>query len=155
MKKHHIFLMVMALGMVGLLGCAQNGEEKAVVAKPAGPPIMFLSITSGAIEDTHSVTMALQLAGHALDDERKVVLFFNVRAADIPTKTFPGTIAFKDEPIKALLADLIDRGAEVHVCPHCMQALAVNPDALIKGAQVTDREALFSNLTSNTIVFTY
>jgi predicted peroxiredoxin len=99
--------------------------------------------------------MALQLAGHGLDSERKVVLFFNVRAADIPTKSFPETIAFKDQPIKKMLADLIERGAEVHVCPHCMQALAVNPDALIAGAQVTDREALFSNITSNTVVFTY
>ena len=153
--KRYLCLMVMAIGVGGLLGCGQTVNESAVVAKPVGPPIMFISITSGAIEDTHSVTMALQLAGHALDDERKVVLFFNVRAANIPTKSFPGAIAFKDKPIKELLAGLIDRGAEVHVCPHCMQALAVNPDALIKGAQVTDREALFSNITSNTVVFTY
>ncbi|UCH84707.1 MAG: hypothetical protein JSW50_03155, partial [Candidatus Latescibacterota bacterium] len=81
--KDRIRLMALVLVIAGSLGCAQRGGEEAVVAKPEGPPIMFFSITSSGIEDTHAVTMALQLAGHALDDERKVVLFFNVRGVDV------------------------------------------------------------------------
>jgi predicted peroxiredoxin len=115
---------------------------------------MFFNITSGP-EDPHPVTMALQLAGHALDDERPVVLFFNVRGVHVPTVQLPDTTAFGDRPIKELLTGLVERGAEVHVCPHCMAALGVEATDLIEGAQVTNRDMLFAHLQGNTAVFTY
>jgi intracellular sulfur oxidation DsrE/DsrF family protein len=67
----------------------------------------------------------------------------------------PADLAFKDKPIKVLLAKLIERGAEVHVCPHCMKALEVEPEDLIDGAFVTNREKLFSRVGSNTVAFSY
>jgi predicted peroxiredoxin len=117
--------------------------------------ILFLNIISDGKEDPHSVTMALQLAGHAIDYGKKVVLFFNVRAVTVPTKNFPDDLAFHDKPIKSLLKELMAKGANVQVCPHCMKALNVKAEDLIEGAQVTDREKLFSQLGSNTNVFTY
>jgi predicted peroxiredoxin len=132
------------------------GETEAPeTAVPAPNPVMVFNVTSGAEEDPHAVTMALQLAGHALDDGRDVVLFFNVRAVRIPTKAFPEDLAFKDRPIKALLTDLIARGAEAQICPHCMHALGVAEEDLVEGATVTDREKLFGRLGENTVVFTY
>jgi sulfur relay (sulfurtransferase) complex TusBCD TusD component (DsrE family) len=115
---------------------------------------MFFNITSGP-DDPHPVTMALQLAGHALDDQRSVVLFFNVRGVHVPTAQLPDTLAFGDRPIKEMLVSLMERGAEVHVCPHCMAALGVESTDLLPGAQVTNRGMLFSHLTGNTAVFTY
>lgn len=125
---------------------------------PAAPPhngIFLLNITSSPIDDPHSVTMALQLAGHALDAGREVVLFFNVRAVMVPTTGLPDDLAFKAEPIKKLLASLIERGAVVHVCPHCMHALGVEAKDLLPGAMVTDREKLFSKIGAETVVFSY
>lgn len=116
---------------------------------------LFLNITSDAKRDPHSVTMALQLAGHALDYGKKVVLFFNVRAVTVPTKNFPEDLSFHAKPIKSLLSELMAKGANVQVCPHCMQALNVKAEDLIEGAEITDRDKLFSQLGSNTNVFTY
>jgi predicted peroxiredoxin len=116
---------------------------------------MVLNITSDGTQDPHAVTMALQLAGHALDDGMETVLFFNVRGVGVPTRGFPEDLAFKAKPIRQMLSTLSNRGAEVHVCPHCMEALGVEPDDLVAGAQVTDREKLFSKLGSNTVVFSY
>lgn len=118
-------------------------------------PIMFFSLTSNPLVDAHSMTMAFQLANHALEDGRTVVLFFNVKAVTIPTKDFDENIAFHAQPIKQLLADLITKGAYVHVCPHCMEALGVKPEDLITGAKVTTRSELFSFITPQTVVFTY
>ena len=118
-------------------------------------PIMMFNITSGPMEDTHAVTMALQLAGHALADGREVVLFFNVRGVRVPTKELPKDLAFKAEPISELLDSVMKQGAEVHVCPHCMKALDITAEDLIPGAVVTDREKLFSKIGSNTVVFSY
>ncbi len=138
-----------------LTGCSPGGQEGTNVRTPASHPLILFNIMSSATEDPHAVTMAVQLAGHALDDGRDVVLFFNVRGVDIPTAAFPGDIAFRDEPIKHLLRSLSERGAEIHVCPHCMDAKGVDAEDLIPEALVTDREKLFSKITSNTVVFTY
>jgi predicted peroxiredoxin len=148
-------LLVLAAAIAVLPGCvAIHHTSTSEAAADFGKPILLLNVTSGT-EDAHSVTMALQLAGHALDDGRHLVLFFNVRGVEIPTRELSDSLAFKDRPIKELLSDLIDRGAEVHVCPHCMAALGVEADDLVKGAVVTDREKLFSRVGPNTSVFTY
>lgn len=139
---------------VALAGCTQQGQMNRSAAESDGKTPIFFSITSGP-DDPHPVTMALQLAGHALDDQREVVLFFNVRGVNIPTVQLSDTLAFGDSPIKEMLAGLIERGAEVHVCPHCMSALGVEATDLVEGARVTTRESLFAHLQGNTAVFTY
>ena len=141
--------------MLAAIGCAQSDRSTEQAAGAGESGIMLFNITSGPMEDAHAVTMALQLAGHALTDGREVVLFFNVRGVQVPTKSLPEDLAFRAEPISALLADVMKRGAEVHVCPHCMNALDVSAEDLIDGAVVTDREKLFSKIGSNTVVFTY
>lgn len=125
--------------------------EKTVSSKP----LMFFNITSDAVTDPHSVTMAMQLANHSLNDGREVVLFFNVKGVGIPTKQLDASIAFKAKPVKELLADLVAKGTRIHVCPHCMKAMGIEEKDLIEGAAVTSRDKLFSELTSNSLVFTY
>jgi predicted peroxiredoxin len=136
-------------------GCAnpENNEESS--ARETEPQIMFFNITSGPNEDPHAVTMALQLAGHALDDGRTVVFFFNVRGVRIPLQNLADDLAFREKPIKQLLQDLLKRGAQAHVCPHCLAALDIGADSLIPEAFVTDRDKLFGTLGENTVVFTY
>jgi predicted peroxiredoxin len=146
------------LGLCGLLvvfGCKEQDRSARNAAATGEPQIMFFNIISGAEEDPHSVTMALQLAGHALDAGREVVLFFNVRGVGVPTTALADDLAFHAAPVKELLHDLMQRGAEVHVCPHCMAALDVKEADLVPGAIVTDREKLFARLGPETNVFTY
>ena len=115
---------------------------------------VVMNITSGR-EALHDVTMALQLARHAVDDSRTVVLFFNVRGVDVPVESLPADLAFHDKPIKSLLLSLIERGAVVMVCPHCMKAKGVADADLIEGAAVASRGTLFARLGPDTVVFTY
>ena len=153
MKRLMASLLV-AVPLCGLWACTTpEAAESPEVAPP--PPTMVFNIISSGEEDPHPVTMALQLAGHSLDAGRTTVLFFNVRAVTTPTTAFPADVAFGDRPIKELLQDLMDRGAEVHVCPHCMAAMDVEEADLIPGARVTNRDLLFQHLTSNSVVFTY
>jgi predicted peroxiredoxin len=120
-----------------------------------GGATVFFNLTADPAADAHSLTMAMQLAGHALDAGRRVVLFCNVRAVGVPTKGFDAELAHHDKPIKQLLAGLILRGAQVHVCPHCMEAEGVKEEELVAGARVTTRETLFAELGPATVVFTY
>jgi sulfur relay (sulfurtransferase) complex TusBCD TusD component (DsrE family) len=145
----------LALGACLALAACQPPEPSAATAAEEPQPVLVLNVTSDPQQDPHSVTMALQLAGHGLDDGREVVLFFNVRAVPVATVDLPPELAFHAEPIADLLAGLVARGAEVHVCPHCMKALEVPESALIQGAVVTSREALFGKLGRDTQVFSY
>ncbi len=141
-----------------LAGCAP--------APPPPPPMpatapntastVLLSVTSDAVEDPQAVDMAMKLAGFSLDEGRKVVMFFNVKGVTVPVNAFSDDFAFQEnEPIKTQLLDLIQRGADVHVCPICMQALEIEESALIDGAKVTTRPNLFANIGPETAVFTY
>ncbi len=141
--------------IVGFICSVMLFCQKPVDSDQATKPIMFFSLTSDPLVDAHSMTMAFQLANHALEDGRTVVLFFNVKAVTVPTKDFDENIAFHAQPIKQLLADLITKGAHVHVYPHCMEAIGVKTDDLITGAKVTTRSELFSFITNQTVVFTY
>lgn len=150
-----IFLTLLIICVMLPFNC-QVADQKNMNNNPSvDESILFLNITSDATKDPHSITMALQLAGHALDYGKTVVLFFNVRGVTVPTKNFPEDLAFHAQPIKSLLAELMAKGANVQVCPHCMEALNVKAEDLVEGAQITDREKLFSQLGSNTNVFTY
>ena len=150
MRAILIAIVCLTLG-AGLVGIG-TGVEKAV---PQPQSIVLFNITSDGAHNPHPVTMALQLAGHALDDGREAVLFFNVSSVRVPTKSFPADLAFSAKPIAQLLADLAQRGADIHVCPHCMKALGVTAEDLIPEAKVTNREMLFAKIGPNTTVFTY
>jgi len=150
----NILFFIILLSVITLSGCQQAQDQQDVMSAIGEPTVLF-NITSDAFADPHSVTMAMQLAGHSLSAGRKVVLFFNVRSVNVPTNDFPDDVAFKDKPIKSLLAELIEKGAEVQVCPHCMMAMEVKEEDLITGAKVTTEEMLFSKLGANTVVFSY
>ncbi|MEM7785843.1 MAG: DsrE family protein [Planctomycetota bacterium] len=141
-------------------GCSEPGSNAASSsADPAANDsthTVFLSVVSDVNQDPQSVDMALKFAGFSLEENRNVILFFNVKGVHIPTQTMSDDTAFKDnEPIKKQLASLISKGAKVHVCPICMKALGVDASDLIEGAEVTTRPGLFSYIGSDTTVFTY
>jgi predicted peroxiredoxin len=131
----------------------QNVQTGTGLGGDATKAPMLFNITSG-LEDPHSVTMAMQLANHALDDGRAVTLFFNVRGVEVAAKSCPDA-AFGAEPLPAMLAKLVERGANVQVCPHCMKVRGIGEDDLVDGAEVTTREKLFGQLAGNTAVFSY
>jgi predicted peroxiredoxin len=145
-----------AASLILLLGCNGSTQVNAMPSASNEIPIVLLSITSDANENPQSIDMAMKLAGFSLDEGRKVVMFFNVKAVTIPVKNFSDDFAFQtNDPIKSQLMDLIKRGVDVHVCPICMKALGVKDSDVLQGAKVTTRPSLFANIQANTVVFTY
>ena len=143
-----------------VLGCSPDirSASQTVTGESASSTVL-VNVTSGVTGDKgrpQAVDMALKLAGFALDEGRTVALFFNVKGVHVPTRTLPNDLAFQDNlPIAKQLAKLIERGAEVHVCPICIKALGVESGDAMAGAQVTTRPKLFAHIGANTSVFTY
>ena len=153
MKMGHI--LVTMLGMTVLAGCAVEPKGNGAIEPSAtNRHTVVFNITSGS-DDSHPVTMAMQLAGHALDDGRNVVLFFNVKGVQVAVKGVP-LMGYRQTWLVAdKLAELQKRGAVVLVCPHCMKVESIAADDLVDGVQVADRKKLFGHIGRDTVVFTY
>ena len=145
-------LAITALACLATLGTfLHRAEGRGESAKPA----LLINITSGK-EDLHAVTMAYQLAGHGLDAGREVVLFFNVRAPELAEFGLSEEFRLRDNPpLRLMLEDLMKRGVQVMVCPHCMHEMGVLDTELVPGAEVAMRETLFAHLGPDAVVFTY
>lgn len=146
--------LVSSLALALALSACAGPQRPAAPAVNLGKPTVLFSVISGT-DKPHNVTMALQLANHALAAKRRVVLFFSVGGVQIPLQGLDDKLAFEAKPIKQLLADVMAKGAEVQVCPHCLKALKIDAKQLVKGAKVTTRELLFGALGPNTQVFTF
>ncbi|HEX2972474.1 MAG TPA: DsrE family protein [Tepidisphaeraceae bacterium] len=147
--------------IIGLLVAISGGlwlaQRKAVIAadvKPAVKPHFIINLTSG-YADRHRSTMALQLAKHAVDDGRNVVIFLNVRGPELAEKDSPEPGFRTNPPPNKMLADLMTRGVQVHACPACMEALSITKEAMLPGVILTDREKLFATLEAGATVFSY
>lgn len=144
--------------MVACLVCVVLLGAYAIRADGHGPDaksIVVLNLTSGK-EDLHAATMGLQLAGHALADGRRVVMFFNVRAPELVIKKSNEHLSFGgNPPIGKMVEDLLKSGAEAMVCPSCMKVMGVDEGELMPGVKVATRESLFASLGSSTVVFSY
>ena len=152
MQRLNVWLLAVVMAVV-FAGCDAEGGKS--LSAGMYPPAMILNITSGPDSDGHAVTMAMQLAGHALDDGRDVTLFFNVKSPPLVARNGPALQYGKNPPVREMVQALIKRGADVLVCPHCLKATGTSPDDLIVGAQVANREKLFGRIGRDSVVFTY
>jgi predicted peroxiredoxin len=146
----------MFLGCDNATPVATSGASSDVSSAGQSAAIVLVSVQSDVNENPQSIDMAMKLAGFSLDEGRKVAMFFNVKGVHIPTKAFGDDVKFKNnDPIKAQLEKLIERGVEVHVCPVCMAAFDIQAGDIMDGAFVTTRPRLFENIGHDTSVFTY
>ena len=160
-KQSLCSLMVIFSAVVLTAGCTNYSPEPGTNAGQLKNPnsttkIAVISITSDPKVDPQAVNMGLTFAGFCLDEGYQVAIFFNVKGTTLPTAEFPDDFAYQShDPMKTQLVKLNERGAELHVCPVCMNDLSVSKSEIIDEAFVTSKPKLFANLGSNTVVFTY
>jgi predicted peroxiredoxin len=154
MTKHPRSTIVLTAGLlvagIGYMAYSARAEEQA-----GRKGAMVINLTSGK-EDVHAVNMALELAGHALDDGREVVVFLNVRAPELGSKDLPATWGLAGKPpISEMMSKLMKRGAVFLCCPSCMQVLGVKEADLADGVKLASKESLFGALGDGAAVFSY
>ncbi len=156
MKTPYAFLCLVVT--VLMTGCNNTATQTSTHADPLSENgnVVFISITSDPAVNPQSVDMAMKFAGFSLDEGRDAVLFFNVKSVVCPKKDFADNVAFQENAsIKSQLADLIKRGADVHVCPICMKAVGIEAEDLVEGAKVTTRPSLFAKVGKGAFSMTY
>jgi predicted peroxiredoxin len=142
---------------VGLLAAGVGYAAYTAPAEgQAGPKDALVINPTGGKVDLHAVTMALELAGHALDDNREVIVFLNMRGAELASKNLPATCSLPGKPpIPEMMGKLMARGAVFLCCPSCMQVLGVQETDLAPGVKLASKEGLFGSLGEGAVVFSY
>ena len=110
---------------------------------------VFIHISHGP-EDAHRVAMGLKMATLMAED-KDVLVYFDINGIDVVTKnaeditmpTFPSS--------KEALQELLDKDIPVYACPGCMKAKGVNPEDLMPGIKVAEKDAFF-NFTKGRIL---
>ena len=146
-------LAVLALGLV--VGAFMLGAEATARQDAArNRPTFMLNLTSGQ-EDVHAAWMGLRLAQYALDENREVVIFLNVRGAEFARADLPDAIRFRDEkPMREILQNMMSRGAVIYACPHCMGVCGITEDNMLAGIE-TASPKMFEHMKADTVVFSY
>ena len=142
------------------VGCSQQSNSiqpsATAVATKANAKIAVISIISDPNVELQKVNMGLIFAGFCVDEGYDVNIFLNVKGVKLATSSFSDKLKFKDHsPLKKQLVSLVERGAQVHVCPVCMKDFEIGSDEINPEAFVTDKPKLFAKLGADTMVFSY
>ncbi|PAX55224.1 DsrE family protein [Brunnivagina elsteri] len=110
---------------------------------------VFIHISRG-VEDPHRVLMALTLA-EKMSEDKDVLVFFDIQGIEVPIKN-GNAIEFREfESSATLLPKLIEKCILVCVCPMCLKAANHQPEDLIEGVKLAEKEAFF-NFTQGRIL---
>lgn len=87
--------------------------------------------------------MALGLAERVLDMNYPVVVFLNVRAVTLANKKIPQhTGGLSDKNPHDMLTALMDKGAQVYVCPSCTEQAGLDIDDRLEGTKPGSKELI-------------
>lgn len=103
---------------------------------------VFIHISRG-LEAAQRVLMALTLAEKMAED-KDVLLFFDIKGVEVPQKEAK-PIEFKSfESSQTLLTRLLEKGVIICVCPMCLKAAELEPESLLPGVRLAEKEAFFN-----------
>lgn len=110
---------------------------------------VFIHITQ-SYNDPHRVLMPLKMA-ILMADEKDVLVYMDIHAVEFLIKESKD-IQFADfESAHTYIRMLKEKNVGVYACPTCLKIAGFNPDDLMEGIQIADKDKFF-NFTSGRIV---
>ena len=149
-------LAVMLLALMAVCACAFAFQSKPAPAKASAAGAVIINITTGP-DDVFRLLSAFHVAEDAINDGRRVVLFFNGRGVTVPVKRLSGELQLGQErALWVVLQDLVQAGAEVLVARESMRALNMVEADFITGTQIGDwGGSVLGKITAGSVVFSY
>ena len=122
-----------------------DNKQSATTSENMMKNKLIVHISSG-VDNPHAQMMGLQKALKAKEAGSEVFLFMDVKATDLALKST--NVKFADFPSSPeLIADLIDKGVDVYVCPHCLMVNGNNMSEVQTGIKELAMDSMmkFSN----------
>ena len=91
-----------------------------------------------ATDDLHSASMGLSLARMLQKKGATVSVFLDREGVRLADDDIPKSLSWgkKADPVAALLADFVEAGGRVLLCPHCAEMAGIEADDLVEGARL-------------------
>ena len=155
-NKQRIGAMLLAIAAFSACALALQSSTDASKSKPSSRPTIVISITTGA-DDLFKVMSAFHLAQDALEDGRRVILYFNAGGVTVPVKRLEHDLRLGDErPLWLMLQDLMRGGAEVVVAGEAARLMGMVVADFVPGSVIRPWSGkVFAMVDSNALVFTY
>lgn len=119
------------LALVAMLAAPLLAAAPAIAADAS----LFVNATT---DEPHRAKMALGFAQKQQERKHGITIFLNDRGVLIGSKKKSGKFKAHQE----MLASMMKAGAQVFICPMCMEHYKVKKDDLIEGVQVGNPDAV-------------
>ncbi len=108
------------------------------------------------LEDPERVTVAFLVGGAALDAGKRVAFFLTKEAVRLGLPGHARGVACDGcPPLERLFEQAIEKGAELLVCPICLQARGLDGAELVRNARVAGATPLWEWIGEGATVFSY
>ena len=147
--KNSVLLIV---GLLLLTSCRQCPQQAAAPSAEKEGQVrdgVFIHITQ-CYDDPHRVLMPLKMAVMMADD-KDVIVYLDIHAVEFLVKGAKD-ISYADfESAHTYIKQLAEKGIGVYACPTCMKIAGIDPEELIGGVQVAQKDKFF-NFTEGRII---
>jgi predicted peroxiredoxin len=145
--KNIVLLIIAALLIIS---CNQNPRQESVTGQSKQETIdmntskdgVFIHITE-SYNDPHRVLMPLKMAVLMADD-KDVIVYMDIHAVELLVKGAKDLNFSEFESFQTYLKQLMDKGVDIFVCPTCLKVAGYNPEDLMEGIQVAQKDKFFS-----------
>lgn len=136
MKSKIVLLMLIAAGAVAGFTLKSNTAKT-----PEPRDGIFLHISSG-YDHPQKVAMALTLATK-YTDSHDVMLFFDIKGVELLKKNSKNINMEHYATSFQAIEELLQKGAKIAACPMCLKKAGIEPNELIEGIQVAQKDMFF------------
>jgi predicted peroxiredoxin len=145
MKK----LLLLFSALAFMASCVEvSTEEKVADAKPVTDGV-FIHISEG-YNDPHRVLMPMKMATMMAKD-KDVLIYMDIHAVELLVYGADNLQMEGFNSFLSYLMQLLDMGVGIYACPTCMAVAGLDPNNLIEGVQLANKEAFF-NFTEGRIL---
>lgn len=147
MKTIRIFILFAVVLFSGACSNVDNQDKNQISAEITDTKVpvrdgVFIHITQ-SYNDPHRVLMPLKMAV-VMADEKDVLVYLDIHAVEFLIKESKD-IQFADfESAHTYIRMLKEKNVGVYACPTCLKIAGFNPDDLMDGIQIADKDKFFS-----------
>jgi predicted peroxiredoxin len=144
--KNILFVLFAGIVLVSCSKAPQQTEELSAEAITDG---VLIHITEG-YEDPHRVLMPLKMAV-LMSDDKDVLVYMDIEAVKFLVTGADDIEHEEFESAHTYIKQLSERNVGLYACPSCLKVAGLNPDDLMDGVQVAQKDKFF-NFTKGRII---
>jgi len=128
-------------------------EESTVANLPQTKDGVFIHITE-SYNDPHRVLMPLKMAVMMADD-KDVLVYMDIHAVELLVKGAKDLNFADFESFQTYIKQLAEKNVGVYACPTCLKIAGLNPEELLDGVQLAQKDKFFDFTKGRIITLDY